>query len=116
MKKVWIATILIFAFIYIFLFSSRISPLIARSIHENLIPIDLINQQHQPTQAKTLVIYAYVEISSRYQYARTLKYFIDLAVDENDRVDFLFVIQGGKVSVDIPNYKNVKILKRTNDW
>jgi hypothetical protein len=67
-------------------------------------------------KSKVLVIYAYVEIKSKYDYARTLKYFIDLGVDENDQVDYLFVIQGRKISVDIPKYRNVKVFKRPNDW
>jgi hypothetical protein len=68
------------------------------------------------TQKRVLVLYAYLEKKSRYEYAKALKYFIDLGVEESDKIDYLFIIQGGIVSVNIPKFSNVKIFKRPNNW
>jgi hypothetical protein len=74
------------------------------------------NANQQLAHKKVLVLYAYLEKKSRYDYSQALEYFINLGVEETDKIDYLFIIQGAKVSVDIPKYKNVKILHRPNDW
>ena len=44
-----------------------------------------------------------------------LKYFLELGVGPDDPADNVFIIQGFDVSVQIPNYPNVKVFRRTND-
>jgi hypothetical protein len=67
------------------------------------------------SQKKVLVMYPYAEKESKYQYQRSLKYFIELGVDEMSNIDYLFIIQGGNISVALPNYTNVHVFKRPND-
>jgi hypothetical protein len=62
---------------------------------------------------KTLVLYSYFEKNEHY--ANALRYFIELGVDNVDNIDYVFIVQGYRVTVDIPEYKNIKILKRKND-
>jgi hypothetical protein len=62
---------------------------------------------------KLLVMYAYFEKDDRY--IKTLQYFLTLGVEESDSIDYVFIIQGGKVSVQFPSYKNVFVFKREND-
>ena len=64
-------------------------------------------------KSKTLIFYAYWEKDARYQ--RNLQFFVDIGVEENENIDYVFIIQGGKVSVLLPEFKNVKIFKREND-
>lgn len=59
---------------------------------------------------RILVLYSYYEKNP--QYARTLDYFIRAGVRPNDPVDYLFIIQGHNLSVTIPDYSNVKVLRR----
>jgi hypothetical protein len=61
---------------------------------------------------KVLILYAYFEKDARY--IKTLQYFIALGVEESDTIDYLFIIQGKETSVNIPTYKNVRVLKREN--
>jgi hypothetical protein len=62
---------------------------------------------------KTLVLYSYFEKNT--DYAKALKYFIELGVDNVDHVDYVFIIQGRRLRVRIPEHSNIKILKRDND-
>ena len=64
-------------------------------------------------KSKTLIFYAYWEKNARYQ--RNLQFFFDIGVEESDHIDYVFIIQGGKVSVPLPEFKNVKVYKREND-
>lgn len=62
---------------------------------------------------KALVVYVYFERNKLYQL--TLQHFVDIGVQESNNIDYLFVIQDWKVSVELPiNYTNVKVLKRPN--
>jgi hypothetical protein len=61
---------------------------------------------------KTLVIYAYFEKNELY--AKTLDYFIKLGVEPSDRIDYVFIIQGYRSSIEIPMYRNVRVLRRPN--
>ncbi len=63
-------------------------------------------------KGKLLILYAYFEKDARY--IETLKYFIELSVDKSDSIDYLFIIQGNK-TVEIPQFKNVKVLQRSKD-
>jgi hypothetical protein len=62
---------------------------------------------------KTLVLYAYFEKNAFY--IKTLRFFIQIGVQESTSVDYLFIIQGGKTSVDLPAYANVRRFNRSND-
>jgi hypothetical protein len=62
---------------------------------------------------KLLILYAYFEKDVRY--IQTLQFFIELGVVESDSIDYLFIIQGYNTTVKIPEFKNVKILRRSND-
>lgn len=60
---------------------------------------------------KTLVSYVYYET----EYAKNnLKFFIDNGIFKSNDVDFYITINGYKCSLDIPEYKNVKILRKKN--
>jgi hypothetical protein len=71
------------------------------------------NNVPKPSNNKTLVFYAYFEKNAFY--AKTLKFFIELGVEESNTVDYVFIIQGKSASVKIPNYKNVKVFYRPNN-
>ncbi len=58
-----------------------------------------------------LVLYAYYETDNSME---SLKFFIKNGVTDNKDVTFLFIINNDKLSVSIPNYKNVHVLKRQN--
>jgi hypothetical protein len=62
---------------------------------------------------KTLILYAYYERNPAY--VHTFKFFIEFGLFESDDLEYIFIIQGGQTNVTIPNYKNVRILKRPND-
>ena len=62
---------------------------------------------------KTLILYAYYE--KDLLYVETFKFFIEFGLLESDDLDYIFIIQGGQTNVTIPNYKNVRVLKRPND-
>lgn len=61
---------------------------------------------------RTLVFYAYFEKNSHH--VEALKFFIEFGIKEYDNLDYVFIIQGSKCSVDIPKYKNVMVLPRSN--
>ncbi len=69
------------------------------------------------TNDRVLVMYPYVERKSKYDYKKSLQYFLDFGVDTRfDHVDYLLIIQGGKVSVPLPkDNKHVIVLNRSND-
>lgn len=58
-----------------------------------------------------LVLYAYYETDNS---IKNLKFFLKNGVTDNKDVTFLFIINNNKLSVDMPNYKNVHVLKRNN--
>jgi hypothetical protein len=63
-------------------------------------------------ESRTLILYAYFEKNEIY--AKAFDYFIKLGVDQSDMIDYVFIIQGFNTSVSIPEYPNVKVLKREN--
>lgn len=62
---------------------------------------------------KILVIYAYYEKNP--VYIETFQFFLDFGVKESNEIQYIFVVQGFKSSVKIPNYHNVKVIRRKND-
>ena len=60
---------------------------------------------------KYLVIFVYFE---RVFSAKNIEFFIKNGLYENDDVDYLFIINGKNLNIEIPTYKNVNILKRPN--
>lgn len=60
-------------------------------------------------------MYAYSEKNEIYQ--NTLRYFLEMGVQESDHIDYLFIIQGFNTSsVQFPtHYKNVQVLNGSND-
>ena len=61
---------------------------------------------------KILVLYSYIEKNAFY--VETLQYFIDFGVEKSKNIDYVFIIQGGNCSAKIPNFSNVKVIKRPN--
>ena len=57
------------------------------------------------------VLYSYRESPPA---AKNLRFFIAQAVDQSPDVAYLFVINGHECSVPLPNYSNVRVLKRDN--
>lgn len=60
-----------------------------------------------------LALYAYFEKNAFY--AETLRFFIAVGIRPSDPVDYVFIIQGGRCSVSIPTWVNVKVVTRPND-
>lgn len=60
---------------------------------------------------KSLIIYVYYNSdSSNYN----LDYFLKNGIIKNDNVDYILVINGHQCDIEIPNYKNLKIIRRDN--
>jgi len=74
--------------------------------------LDLITFK-APHNDRTILFYAYFEKNKLYPFR--LKFFLDIAVRETDPIDYVFIIQGEKVSVTFPNYTNIRIIKRPNN-
>jgi hypothetical protein len=91
---------LIYVFIFLFVYFERAR----NSFGNNVVYVN---------KTKTLVLYAYFEKNDFY--IKTLKFFIEIGVEESSQVDYLFIIQGGSVSVELPAFRNVRVLKRPND-
>lgn len=60
---------------------------------------------------KTLISYAYYETM---QSIYNLKYFIEKGIQEREDIDYIIVINGFNCQVNIPKYKNCKIISREN--
>lgn len=62
---------------------------------------------------KVLALYAYFEKNEFY--IETLRFFLEVGVRSTDPVDYVFIIQGGRCSVSIPSWRNVRVITRQND-
>jgi hypothetical protein len=65
--------------------------------------------------SKILVVYAYYESDS--VSADNLRYFLRHAIGNNDHqdsIDYVFVVNGFEISVEIPQAGNIRVLKREN--
>lgn len=60
---------------------------------------------------ETVIIYAYYETDAS---IFNLEYFVNSGVIEDSKYLYIFVINGEKCSIQIPEYKNVIVLKRPN--
>ena len=58
-----------------------------------------------------IILYSYTESPPA---AENLRFFIARAVDQSPDVAYLFIINGFECSVQLPNYSNVRVLKRDN--
>jgi len=65
-----------------------------------------------PTAGATLVVYAHFEKDAVYK--ENLEMFLEAGVEERDDVDYLFIIQGESL-VSFPEYRNLRVLKKTNE-
>ncbi len=63
---------------------------------------------------RTLVLYCYLEKVTLFDHAVSLKNFLELGVASDDPCDYVFIIQGMHVSTPIPDYKNIRVYRRTN--
>jgi hypothetical protein len=64
---------------------------------------------------KTLIIYSYCELgNSPILRIKNLNFFLKKALIECEDIFYCFVISGHTLSITIPNYKNIKIIKRNN--
>jgi hypothetical protein len=61
-----------------------------------LVSFAFISQINPIPERKTLVLYAYLEKSTKFKHADSLKYFLELGVSPNDPVDYVFIIQNFK--------------------
>ena len=87
----------------------------SRSI-DTLFENSLNNTDLKGRRAKVLVVYAYNEVP---WHAQNLKFFIDKVVkppnpEDKFDIDYVFVINGYNLTIDIPIYPNVLVLKRDN--
>jgi hypothetical protein len=64
---------------------------------------------------RTLVLYSYCELSKTKDLRKTnLDFFIKKGILENANIDYKIIVNGHQISIDIPNLKNVEIIKRDN--
>ncbi len=103
----------------VFVFLIILSSVIGLILHQFLVykHIDskrtLIKERH--INKKTLVLYAFMDKFRKFDHSLSLNYFIELGVGPDDPADYVFIIQGYKCSVSIPNYPNIRIYKRPNN-
>ncbi len=60
---------------------------------------------------KVLVLYTYYESK---EYRKNLNFFLNKGVTESKNIDFIFVVNGFKISIDIPKLPNVTVFPRKN--
>jgi len=70
------------------------------------------NMNNESDDRRSVVFYIYFERDDFY--ARTLSFFLNVGVRESDPVDYVFIVQGDKCSIDIPRYSNVQVVRRPN--
>lgn len=62
---------------------------------------------------KTLILYLYREDPKT---LLNLKFFIDHGINNSENAEYIFIINNYHCSLEFPNYKNVKILRKPNSY
>lgn len=90
----------------------NIKKYIPNKINESLKIKQKINNNNN---MKTLVLYSYCELSKTKELRQTnLDFFIKKGIIDSDNIDFKIIINGHQVSINIPNKKNLEVIKRDN--
>ena len=71
------------------------------------------NSDYIINSEKVLVIYAYFEKNTRY--IENFQFFIDFGITESNNTDYILIIQGYRHTAKIPNFKNIRVIKRENN-